>query len=141
MPPRPHNSEVPGAANSRSVNTSPTVEKEKALMLKSPPMKSTLCWTMWACKRRRREVEASLFLATTLWTRTEQNVTFGVPERDGRRSSPRTTSADILHVSLVEEASEVEKTAASGSNVSLLSKMARSVPLVYAMNWSRTRGA
>ena len=33
----------PGAENSTFENTSPTVEK--ALMLKSPPMKSTLCRT------------------------------------------------------------------------------------------------
>ena len=62
-PPKPHKSELPGAANSVSVKTSPTVEK--ALMLKSPPMKCTLCCTTWAWRRRRREVEASRFLATT----------------------------------------------------------------------------
>ena len=39
--PSPHRNELPVAENSFSVNTSPTVEK--ALMLKSPPMKSTLC--------------------------------------------------------------------------------------------------
>ena len=62
------------------------------------------------------------------------NVTVGESESEGRRSSPRTTRAAILHVSLLEEASEMVKTAASGSNVSLLSRTARSVPPVYAMN-------
>ena len=38
--PSPHRNELPSAENSVSENTSPTVEK--ALMLKSPPMKSTL---------------------------------------------------------------------------------------------------
>ena len=45
---------MPGAANSGSENTSPTVEK--ALMLKSPPMKSTECMNMCSwnrCKRGR----------------------------------------------------------------------------------------
>ena len=44
------------------------------------------------------------------------------------------------HVSLLVEASSKAKTAALGSNVSLLSKMARSVPPVFAMNWSETCG-
>ena len=58
----------------------------------------------------------------------------GEPEMEGRRSSPRTTSAAIPLVSVLEEASETEKTAASGWSVSLLSKMARSLPSVYGMN-------
>ena len=37
-------------------------------------------------------MDAPRFLATTLWICTEQNVTVGVPERDGRRSRPRTMS-------------------------------------------------
>ena len=40
-----HRNELPGAENSRSENTSPTVDK--ALMLKSPPMKSTLYCFMY----------------------------------------------------------------------------------------------
>ena len=43
-PPRPHRRELPRAANSGSENTSLTVEK--ALMLKSPPMKLTISCTM-----------------------------------------------------------------------------------------------
>ena len=54
-PPSPHKSGLPAAANSGSENTSSSVEK--ALMLKSPPTKSTLCCTMWAWKRRGREDE------------------------------------------------------------------------------------
>ena len=69
-PPGPHKSELPGAANSGSEKTSPTVEK--ALMLKSPPIKSTLCWCMYPCKRRGRSVDASRFLATTWCVCTEQ---------------------------------------------------------------------
>ena len=57
----PHRHELLGAENSGSENTSTTVEK--ALMLKSPPMKSTLCWCMYPCSRRERSVEASRFLA------------------------------------------------------------------------------
>ena len=64
--PSPHRNELPGAENSGSENTSPTLEK--ALMLKSTPMKSTLCCFMYPCNRRRRSVEASRFLATILWT-------------------------------------------------------------------------
>ena len=78
-------------------------------------------------------MRASHFLATLLWTWTEQNVTVGEPEREGRRSRPRITRAAITHVSLLDEASEMVKTAASGSNVSLLSRIARSVLPVYAM--------
>ena len=82
-PSAPHKNELPSAENSGSENTSPTVDK--ALVLKSPPMKSTLCCFMYPRKRRRNSVEASRFLATTLWMCTEQNVTVGVPEREGRR--------------------------------------------------------
>ena len=91
--PNPHRNELPGAENSGSENTSPTVEK--ALMLKSPPMKSTLCCSMYPCSRHRRSVEASRFLATTLWMCTVQNVTVGVPESEGRRSRPQTMSRTI----------------------------------------------
>ena len=52
----------------------------------------------------------------------------GVPERVGRRGSQRTTRAAKPQVSLLERASEMAKAAALDSNVSLLSKMARSVP-------------
>ena len=130
----PHRNELPGADNSASENTSQTVDK--ALMLKSPPMKSTLCCFVWPCDRRRRSVEASRFLATTLWMCTEQNVTVGVPEREGRRSRLRTMSRTIPHVSLLVESSLKANTIGSGSKVSLLSKMARSVLPVYAMNRS-----
>ena len=45
---------------------------------------------------------------------------------------------------MLDEASVITKTAALGSNVSLLSKMARSVPPVYAMtvrdSWSMITG-
>ena len=71
-----------------------------------------------------------------VWT--EQNVTVGEFAMKRRHSSPQTTKATIPHGSLLVEASEMEKTAAPGSNVSLLSKMARSLPSVYVMNWSET---
>ena len=58
-PPMPHKRALPGAANSVSEDTSPTVEK--ALMLKSPPMKSAQCCTMRARRRCKREVAASRF--------------------------------------------------------------------------------
>ena len=64
---------------------------------------------------------------------TEQNVTVGESAADGRRSKPRTTRAARLHVSLLVEASEMEKTAPPETNVSLLSKMARSLPSVFGM--------
>ena len=43
-------------------------------------------------------MEASRFLAATLWMSTEQNVTVGVPESEGRRSRPRTMSRTIPHL-------------------------------------------
>ena len=79
-------------------------------MLKSPPTKSTLCCCMYPCSCRRRSVEASRFLATTLWMCTEQNVTVGVPESEGRRSRPRTMSRTIPHVPLLVESSLKAKT-------------------------------
>ena len=51
-------------------------------------------------------------------------------QRDGRRSKPCTTRAASPHVSLLVEASEMGKTAAPETNVSLLSRMARSLPSV-----------
>ena len=54
---------------------------------------------------------------------TEQNVTVGVPESEGRRRSPRTMSMTVPHVSLLVEASLKAKTARLGSKVSLLSRM------------------
>ena len=48
---------------------------------------------------------------------TEQKVTVGVPEKEGRRKSPRTTEAATPHVSLLDEASVMARTAALGSNV------------------------
>ena len=62
--PKPHKSELPGAANSRPAKTCPTVEQ--ALMVKSAPTKSTLCCNMCACRAWRKEVEASRSLAATL---------------------------------------------------------------------------
>ena len=57
---------------------------------------------------------------------TEQNVTVGEPEREGRRRSPRTMSSTMPHVSLLVEASLKGKTIGSGSKVFLFGKMARS---------------
>ena len=128
--PSPYRYESPGAENSVSENTSPTVEY--ALMLKSPPMKSTLCCIMWLCSRRGRSLEASRFLATALWMCTE-HVTVGVPESE-LRSGPRTMSRTILHVLLLVESSLKASTTGSGPKVSLLRKMARSVLPVHAMN-------
>ena len=65
---------------------------------------------------------------------TEQNVTVGVAESEGRRSRPRTMSRTIPHVLLLEESSLKASIIGSGSKVSLLSKIARSVLPVYAMN-------
>ena len=65
---------------------------------------------------------------------TEQNVTVGRPEREGRRSSLRTMSSAVHHVPLLVESCLKAKTIGSGSKVSLLSKMARSVLPAYAMN-------
>ena len=39
----------------------------------------------------------SRFLVTTLWICTEQKVTVGVSEREGRRKNPRTTSSTMFH--------------------------------------------
>ena len=86
----------------------------EALMLKSPPMKSTWCCSMWAWSRRKREVAASRFLATLLLIWTEQNVTVGDSAAEGRRSKPRTTRATRPNVSLLEEDSVMGKTAAQG---------------------------
>ena len=54
----------------------------------------------------------------------------GESATEERRSKPRTTTATSPHVSLIDEDSEMGKTAALGSNVSLLSKIARSLPSV-----------
>ena len=61
-----HRNELPGAENSGSENTSPTAP----LVLRSPPMK-------------RRSVEVSRFLATTLRMCAEQKVTVGVLGSEG----------------------------------------------------------
>ena len=79
-------------------------------------------------------MDASRFLATTLWMCTEQNVTVGVPEREGRRSRPRTLSSTMLHVLLLVESALNVKTVRSGSKVSLLSRIARSMLSVYTLN-------
>ena len=65
---------------------------------------------------------------------TEQNVTVGDPEREGRRRRPRTMSKTIPHVLLLVESSLYVSTIGSGSKVSSLSKIARSVLPVYARN-------
>ena len=77
-------------------------------------------------------MDASRFLATTLWICAEQNVTVGDPEREGRRSRARTMSSTMPQVFLLVESTVNERTKGSGSKVSLLSRMARSVLSVYA---------
>ena len=79
-------------------------------------------------------MDASRFLAKTLWMCTEQNVTVGVPERDGRRSRARTMSKTMPHVLLLVESALYVRTVGSGSKVSLLSRIARSVLPVYTLN-------
>ena len=51
-----------------------------------------------------------------------------------RSKRPRTMSKTILHVPLLAESTLYVRTVGSGSKVSLLSKMARPVLSVYAMN-------
>ena len=63
---------------------------------------------------------------------TEQNVTVGVPESEGRRSSPRTMSSTMPQVPLFVESSLNASNIGSGSKVSLLSRIARSVLPPYA---------
>ena len=48
-------------------------------------------------------MDASRFLATTLWICAEQNVTVGDPEREGRRSRARTMSSTMPQVFLLVE--------------------------------------
>ena len=87
-----------------SENTSPTVEN--ALMLKSPPMKSTLCCSHVAMQPSVEEQwKHHISWPLTLWMCTEQNVTVGVPESEGRRNRPRTMSRTIPHVPLLVESS------------------------------------
>ena len=45
---------------------------------------------------------------------TEQNVTVGVPEREGRRSSPRTMSSTMRQVPLLVESSLKARTTGFG---------------------------
>jgi len=85
-------------------------------------------------------VDASRFLATTLWMCTEQNVTVGVPDVEGRRSRARTMSKTIPHVCLLVDSNLNEATKGSDSKVSLLRRMARSVLSVYARKWSEMCG-
>ena len=77
-------------------------------------------------------MEASRFLATTLWICAEQNVTVSDPEREGRRSKARTMSSTMPQVFLLVESTLKEVTFGSGSKVSLLSRIARSVLSVSA---------
>ena len=65
---------------------------------------------------------------------TEQKVTVGDPERDGRRRRPRTMSKTIPQVPSLVESALNARTFGSASKVSLLSKIARSVLSVYALN-------
>ena len=62
---------------------------------------------------------------------TEQKVTVGDPERDGRLRRPRTINKTIHQVPLLVESTLNVRTMRSGSKVSLLSKIARSVLPVY----------
>ena len=70
----------------------------------------------------------------------EQKVTVGEPERDGRLRRPRTMSKTIHQVPLLVESALNVRTVGSGSKVSLLSKIARSVLPVYAINLSEMVG-
>ena len=79
-------------------------------------------------------MDASRFLDTTLLMCTEQNVTVGVPEREGRRSRPRTMSSTMPHVLLLVESALNVRTVGSGSKVSLLSRTAKSMLSVYTLN-------
>ena len=124
--------------SSGSENTSPTAEK--VLMSKSPPMKSMEWWIMCSRRRCKREIDASRFSATLPRRWAEQNVTMGDSTTDGRRSKPRATSAAVPHLSLLVKASEMRKTAAPETNVSLLSRMARSLPAVQVQKFSEMCG-
>ena len=64
----------------------------------------------------------------------EQNVIVDDPESEGRRSSARTMSRTMPQVPLLVEFSLKASTVGSGSKVSLLSRIARSVLPVCAMN-------
>ena len=64
-------------------------------------------------------MEASRFLATTLWICAEQNLTVGDPEREGRRSRARTMSSTMHQVFLLLDSTLNEMTKGSGSKVSL----------------------
>ena len=65
---------------------------------------------------------------------TEQDVTVGVLQSEGRRSRARTMSRTIPYVLLLVEFSLKASTIGSGLKVSFLSRIARSVLPVYAMN-------
>ena len=65
---------------------------------------------------------------------TEQKVTVGEPVMDGRLRKPRTMSKIMPHVPLLVESALNELTIGSGSKMSLLSKIARSVLSVKAIN-------
>ena len=123
---------IAGAENSGSENTSPTVEK--ALMLKSPPVKSRCTASCSHVTVVEDQWKRHVSWPQHCGCAQSKNVTVGVPEREGRRSSPRTMSSTMPHVPLLVESSLKAKTTGSGSKVSLLSKMARSVLPVYAMN-------
>ena len=65
---------------------------------------------------------------------TEQNVTVGVPESEARRNSAQTMSRTMPQVPLLVESSLKTSTVGLSSKVSLLSKIARPVLPVCAMN-------
>ena len=56
---------------------------------------------------------------------TEQNVTVGVPESEGRRSRPRTMSSTMLQVPLLVELSLKASTVGSGSKGVLVEQRKR----------------
>ena len=71
---------------------------------------------------------------------TEQKVTVDEPVRDGRLRRPRTMSKTIPQLLLLVESALNVRTIGSGSKVSLLSKMARSVLPVHTRNCSEMCG-
>ena len=78
-------------------------------------------------------MDASRFLATTLWICTEQKVTVGDPE--GRTSQEVSNDEqDHTQVPLLVESALNVRTIGSGSKVCLLSRIARSVLSVYTLN-------
>ena len=86
-------------------------------------------------------MEASRFLATTLWIVDGATSDCGVC-RKGKGVARVLEPQELPYPTCpcLTKLREKAKTAGLGSKVSLLSKMARSVSPVYAMNWSDTCG-